>query len=270
MLALKDEKWESGLSGIACLATPFLVLREAAWARQGTTVSFAMIALAGWFWIFHWMDSRLLSVVMAILLTALLFGLFSVVLTRHENFAQWTYSPGRAGRRVPLLIVRCPGDEAGGVLGFVTILARIVYYVEHKAAWPIRMIDQHPIKLFLVSMGVVAGLTLQPLLSPGAPEFWDWKTLFLLVLGVLVVGLPLRLLIYGLAYGWDLMGLLLTYSLSAETTPVGPGTTWLVEPPNTETLRSAHNEIYELPKVYDIIAESFLAIVEARNRPTML
>jgi hypothetical protein len=264
MLALrKDERenggnWGSQLRGIVCLATPFLVVQPARWALLAATTWLALVLLgvtilinriveSGWF-------AFLLSIV-AMLPIALSF-LYS--LRRYRDVDEWKQAP--LENRVPTLIVRCAGDEASSGLGFVMTLARIVYYLGQLATWPIRTLRRHPIGLWLGgSVLIVAAAVLAALYSPFLDllsQVWaslsrQWTWALLLLFGAV----PLRLIVYGLAYGMDLFGLPLKFSISAEATPIGRWTSWLVGSRSSEKLPFAHSEVYALPVVHDLVAE---------------
>ena len=70
----------------------------------------------------------------------------------------------------------------------------------------------------------------------------------------MLFGVPIRLVVYGLAYGLDLFGLPLIHSISAETTPLGTWQVRLVDFPDSERRQMAHG-IYVLEEVQQILAE---------------
>jgi hypothetical protein len=182
---------------------------------------------------------------------------FFFVLKRYKDLNRWQQAPSVCP--VPMLIVRCPSDEASSGLGFVAIVARIVYHVEHLAAWPMRMLKRHPVKLWLLLTATMIAVATAMGLAQGVEEWFRswWVWLVLLIVGPWWLGLPLRLLIYGLAYGIDMFGLPLVKTISAEVTPLGHYETWLVPTPDSEELRAAHSEIYELPSVQALLADWF-------------
>lgn len=272
MLALRepDRALETKLSGVVCLSTPFLVVREAAWAVAATVGWMTLTMVSATLAIQSQVDGVLLSIgIPALCLPILVIPVF-MILKRYKDVKRWIQAPDVC--RVPFLIVRCPDDEASSGLGFAGILARIVFHLEHLAAWPVRTLQRHPMTLWLVGTGlVIAFFIVSTAVSPRLMEWvsHSWKWGLVILLGPWLLGLPLRLLIYGLAYGIDMLGLPLLHSISAEATPLGHWDTWLVPTSDSEELRSAHSETYELPSVHGTLADWFDERVAAPTAPTL-
>jgi len=256
LLALKDAgELPQRLSGIVCFSTPFLVVREAKWALAAT-FAWMFLALIG---VSQLVSARFERAIVAIpldtLALALVIYLLRVVLWRYYDVTRWTQAPEQTA--VPVLIVRCPGDEASSGLGFVAILARVLYTLEHLAAWPLRALQRHPLQLWLsVSLASIALAVAAGVLAP----FGRWlaanaRWIVALLLAPWLLGLPARVLVYGLAYGVDLLGLPLMHSISAETTPLGRWESHLVATSDSDEWRAAHSEPYRLRVVQNLAAD---------------
>jgi hypothetical protein len=257
LLALKNGRaaLAEKISGIACLSTPFLIVREAAWAVNSTIAWLTLVVFAGCWLLYTRIDPAPVAFALWLILFSLSIGALMTVMRRYKDVTRWAQAPERCD--VPFLIVRCPGDEASSGLGFVAILARVLYHLEHLAAWPLRMLKRHPVGLWLGTS--VAALALAFAAVFDQPfQGWigaNWPWIVLVLLAPWLVGLPARLVIYGLAYGVDLFGLPLLHSISAEPTPLGRWESWLVPTSNSRNRRAAHSEAYELRSVQRIVAD---------------
>jgi len=241
------------LAGIVCLSTPFLIIREAQWATKATIAWWVMLLLSVVFVASLLVDSFLSRAAIISLSVMILSFPMYLAVQRYKNWMEWSQSPMWCYG--PVLIIRSPGDEASSGLGFVAILARALFLLEHKAAWPLRWLERHPVLIWLGASALMIAVAVASALLPDFGAWLDrhWKLLLLVLLGPLLIGLPLRIIVYGLAYGPDLLGLPMFLSISAETTPLGQWTTQLVEPPDSQERRSAHSEIYDLERVHDIL-----------------
>ena len=100
------------------------MVREAGWFENAAIAWMVALMVLGCAWIL-----RLEGLQWLLGIAILLVGVLSVVFSRLEEVPRREPAdPGTslAERRVPLLIVRCPGDEATNALSFVAILARIL------------------------------------------------------------------------------------------------------------------------------------------------
>jgi hypothetical protein len=265
VLACKDGEGSiaSQVDGVVCLSTPFLVFRPAPysqWMYRGCWVAWWMLVLFGSrlvvddFW-----KSLLLS-----LPVMLAFAAFRRWAVRH-GYGDPEAISVPSSLPVPTLLIRCPGDEASGILGASLIAERVMLLLTAKVSSVWEWFDRHWLMyllfsgLFAIAVGaaVLASVTLT-----GSPQALKWPaiaiaSLFTLVLVVpLLFGWPLRSLIYGLSYGFDMATKGVFLDVSAESTPPGA---WLLhtifpKPPKSGLPGMAHSEPYDNDEAIDAVA----------------
>lgn len=257
LLALKDDGGAVAkrLSGIVCLSTPFLVVRKEKWALNATIAWMTLVFMGATWSIMAQFERAIVSIPVAALTMSVLMLPLLAGIGRYRDFSRWAQAPEHP--TVPILIVRCIDDEASSGLGFVAVLARVLYQLEHLLAWPLRMLQRHPVRLWLGAGLLSLGIAFTAALSESAGAFLaaNWKWLLAVLVGPWFLGLPARLIVYGLAYGLDLFGLPLQGRISAETTPLGRWESHLVAPGTSEERRAAHSEPYMLRSVQRLIAD---------------
>lgn len=262
-----QSRWADRVTGVAYLSTPFLVVRRAEWALSATAVWWVAALFAVMLTADTLLASRLATWGATLLLGAAVGLPVVLAIRRYRNTEKWSQAPNEC--RVPALIVRCPGDEASSGLGLVAFLARVVFLLEQWAAWPVRWMKRNFVGYVLGGTAILLAIVLPIAFSSTLQAWWSehWHTALLVIFGPLLLGVPIRVLLYGLAYGIDLLGLPLVASISAETTPMGHWTTMLVSPPDSEERRSAHSGIYDLERVHDDIGNWVKELVTRGSTP---
>jgi hypothetical protein len=175
--------------------------------------------------------------------------------------------------KLPTLLIRCPGDEASGALGASLIVERIMVFLTAKVASVWTWMNRHWLLYiffaFLLALAVSAALFVSMALS-GSLELLKWPAivlgaLFAMVLVVpLLLGWPLRSLVYWISYGFDVATMGVFLDVSAESTPPGA---WLVHTIFPQRLESglprfAHSEPYHNEEAIDIVARWLGKLVE--------
>jgi hypothetical protein len=265
VLACKDGEGTivGDVDGVACLSTPFLVFRRAPylrWMLRGCCVAWWMLALfgsivvVGGFW-----KSLLLSLPVMLVFIAFLVWAEERGYTDPEKISV----PTRL--RVPTLLIRCPGDEASGALGASLVAERVMLSLIARVTSVWAWFDQHWLiyVLMAVLLGVAAGLAMFASMTlSGSVQPLKWPAialagLFALVMVVpLLLGWPLRSLLYGLSYGFDMATKGIFLDVSAESTPPGEWLLHTIFPrqPESGLPGLAHSEPYDNDEAIDTIA----------------
>jgi hypothetical protein len=163
----------------------------------------------------------------------------------------------------PVLIMRTPGDEESGGLGASLMIGRAPVIVSGKIASVWAWLDRHrfivPLVGFLVAstaLWTTLGLT-----GSVTPLKWPGLGLLALLFAVLVVplllGFPLRALLYCVSYGCDVgtRGAYLT--VTAESTPPGEWRVHTIVPKEKDDgpgLAGSHSEPHGNEEAIDAIA----------------
>ncbi|KRT69815.1 MAG: hypothetical protein XU15_C0008G0039 [candidate division NC10 bacterium CSP1-5] len=273
-LACKDGERSiaSEVDGVVCLSTPFLVFRRAPylrWMSHACCVAWLMVAMIA---------ARVLLVDNA--LKAALLSL--PVLIAYAAFRAWASRYGYSEPEVitvpkslpvPTLLIRCPGDEASGVLGASLVVERVMVLLTAKVASVWEWMNRH--RLVYLLFAVLLGLTVSAAMFAsmalsGSLEALKWPAivlaaLFALVLVVpLLLGFPSRSLLYWFSYGSDVATRGVFLDVSAESTPPGA---WLVHTIFPRRFESglpglAHSEPYDNEEAIDIVARWVGKLVE--------
>ena len=258
LLALKDDAVRQRIDGVVCLSTPFLLFWKAEWALKLLILSFASwllatTALVNWSLGGHW---AAIPVGMALILAVVIPLTYIFVVNPVRSFDLEANTLPLVSKP-PLMIARCPGDEASGVLGFVQLMARLIFTVEARIGGFWRLLSERLILgAAIVSLAILT-LVIGAIYLEGFPfvPILVWAG-GLVLIGPILFGMPLRMLIYGLSFGWDLAALTVTYSMSAEATPFGSWRTLLVRPNSGEEVpKPAHSETYQHGEVISAVAE---------------
>jgi len=253
-----------GIRGVVCLSTPFLVFRRAPYLRWMYLSC----------WVAWWMVAMIAAgVVVGESLPAALLSLpvpagFAVFLAWVQRRGYRDPAPisAPASLPVPALLIRCPGDEASGVLGASLCAERILVLAAAKVASAWAWMNRHRLVYLLaaVTLGIVVGAAmLASYALSGSLEPLKWPVIVLAVLFAtvlvvpLLVGWPLRALLYWSSYGFDVATRGAFLDVSAETTPPGRWSVHTIFPRPAESGGPglAHREPYENDEAIDTIAE---------------
>lgn len=259
------------VAGIVCLSTPFIVFRDAPYMR--------------WMYASCWVAWMMAALVVTGAFTEgpLSFVLVTfVAMGTWAAFFAWTQRNGyRDPERIsppatlpmPALLMRSPGDEASGALGATLILERLAVVASGRVSGIWAWLNRHPGKAlllvvaisFAVPMAVLACVALW-----GSSEPLKWPgTVVATLLGIVLVcpllfALPLRSLLHGLSYGFDVATRGVFLDVTAEATPPGRWAVHTILPRRSETLPGLmHSELYDSDDAIDAIAEWVREVVRA-------
>jgi hypothetical protein len=166
---------------------------------------------------------------------------------------------------VPTLLIRCPGDEASGILGASLVAERVMLLLTAKVGAVWARFDRHWLMylLFAGLSGIAVGAALLASMAlSGSIQPLKWPAialagLFATVLVVpLLLGWPLRSLLYGLSYGFDMATKGVFLDVSAESTPPGDWLLHTIFPrrPKSGLPGMAHSEAYDNDEAIDTVA----------------
>ena len=126
-----DDSLAGAVSGVACLSTPFLVVRP-----EPNAGLFAMVSMLAWWTgasvaaFFLTDDSLVAAAIIFPIVIATMGFLLWAHLNRYPEPKAISVPESLPGRT---LLIRCPGDEASGILGASLIVDRITILVSQQA-----------------------------------------------------------------------------------------------------------------------------------------
>lgn len=276
LYALQDEDLKKRISGVVCLSTPFLHVRERALpiSTEGFPVV-AAIAVIVWIWAFL-VEAPLSPSVLGgtLLVGALCFGALTGL-----GLGVWLprFSAGLAARlQLPcldprkLLIIRAPGDEATGAIVashfvsslFGRLLAKTAYWAEllhePEGEW------RRPPKLWwLLGLYLLIPGSIAWALAPGAPPllYAGWE-LIALLMAWLLMSMPVLLLLMiamvAIPMGASLAVASLFLDVSVEAAPPGAWTVHTLPPPtervgSNRLVHGTHSDPNAIERIVDWI-----------------
>ncbi|MDH3700978.1 MAG: hypothetical protein OEU46_06670 [Alphaproteobacteria bacterium] len=273
-LACKDENFAKKVVGAVCLSTPFLVFRRARYLRSDYLAC----------WVAWWMVALAVAVVITNEAWKAMFLSLPVPLA-FAAFYFWAYRrryedleaiSAPESLPVPSLLIRCPGDEASGIFGVSLVLerARVVATTKVASLWG--WFKQHWIVYILFAalagVGVAAAMFASMALTGSLdalklPVIFLSVLFFILLVLPLLAGFPVRILLYGFSFGFDVATRGIFLAVTAETAPPG---VWQVQTIHTQssefgapTLTQAHSEPYNNEEAIETIALWVKRLVEA-------
>lgn len=245
------------IRGIACLSTPFLFFSRNLLATRLTTSWVVTVSLLSFLTppiVLGGIFGFVVSVVGGSLVTGLLVTLVKRNRQRCEQrLEKLDGYELPSDVVVPLFIARTPGDEASGAIGASRLLNRLVSSAESPTARLVMKVAEDGRAVFIpVFLVTLLAIVL------GALGLGVWVAIVLTVmLAPILLGLPVRIAIYGATFGLDLAGFALRYTLTTGPTPLGPTAkgdyrTLLV--PLNEMPIAAHSQTYQNEVVWHEIA----------------
>jgi hypothetical protein len=245
LLACHDETVQDRVRGIACLATPFIIITPRPAGRAWSAVLPNVGMLLG--------GLGLMGTLFVLALTllhgqapvgALIAGVFAMIFLVGAWFGlvEWLGDPGKPTTlperiRIPLLSLRISGDEASAALHVFRFGGRLIELVWSGLARSVAWIDQLPQRLSGRAVTLVAIVAVVQGVAGGALLLASWifglsreafeslaawlfaASLALLSPAILFVPVVVWSMFGGLAFGWDLAVRLAAYDIDVEKVP---------------------------------------------------
>jgi hypothetical protein len=278
LLANSDPNISSRLSGIVCMATPFLVATPIGGRALGMSISnlsylglvlLCLLPVVGACW---WFFGQVT------ILTLLFGGMLALVPCSVLRSHQWPKSEVEASTTpapTNLFVIRAPGDEASGALGVSNCFEWLAGFLWRWCAEPFTTLKGK------IALAVALPLTTFCLLWATNSYFREsvrikpWSLISLAIISVVVFFLSaawlfllavqaIRMIVRGV-HGWDLPFRTLGLAVSAEPSPVGTFPVWIHAPKESPMGILAHSRIYENDKVIQEIAKWISTEIEKQD-----
>ncbi len=266
VLACRDLDGSLGgaVRGVACLSTPFLVVRH-----QPHAGAFATVSMLAW-WTGAWVAAFFLTddfLVAAAIIFPIVIATMGLLFWAHRNRYPKPEAMSVPESLLPVqtLLIRCPGDEASGILGASLIVDRITILVSEAGDSVGQWVNRHlwtSLSLLLLALFLGSAATLASIALTGSAQPLKWPAIvlvsaLLLSLVTLMAAWPLRSLIYWWSYGFDIATRGMFLRVTAEATPPGRWTLHTIHPahPAPDSSRLVHSELYGNEEAINAIAK---------------